>query len=85
MTNKDNGLVTAPISEIAIFFSIAMVIAVIPQVKNNNDSYRLLNGKYPFSSHLKPKLVKIARFATDTDIKPILAPDFKLVKETLVQ
>ena len=28
-----------------------MVIAVIPQVKNNNDSYKLLRGKYPSLTH----------------------------------
>ena len=85
ITNNDKGLVTAPINDIEIFLSIITVIAVIPQVKNNNDSYKLLNGKYPFSSHLEPKLVKIAKLAIHTDIKPTLAPDFRLVKETLVQ
>lgn len=85
ITNSDKGLVTAPIKDIAIFLSITTVIAVIPQVKKSNDSYRLLNGKYPFSNHLEPKLVKIAKLATHTDIKPTLAPDFRVVKETLVQ
>ena len=84
-TNRDNGLVTAPISEIAILLSTAIVIAVTPQMKNIRDSYKLLRGKYPFSNHLEPRLIKIARFAVHTDIKPNLAPDFKLVKDMLVQ
>jgi hypothetical protein len=84
-TNIDSGVVTAPINEIATLFSITIVIAVIPQIKNIKDSYKLLNGKYPFSSHRDPKLVKIVKFAIQTEIKPIFDPNFKLVKEILVQ
>ena len=58
-TKSDRGLVTAPINDIATLFSITIVIAVIPQIKNIKDSYRLLKGKYPFSNHLEPRFANI--------------------------
>ena len=70
------GLVTAPINDIATLLSITIVIAVIPQIKNINDSYRLLKGKYPFSNHLEPRFVNIAKFAIHTEKKPILCSYF---------
>ena len=84
-TNSDKGLVTAPIRDIATLLSITIVIAVIPHMKNRSDSYKLLKGKYPFSNHRVPKLVKIAKFAIHIDINPTFAPSFKLVKDILLQ
>ena len=55
--NIESGVVTAPISNKDVAVSTNKVTKVIPQVKNNKDSYKLLNGKYPFSIHLQPKII----------------------------
>jgi hypothetical protein len=36
-----------PITGVLVLYSRAKVVNVIPQAKNNKDSYKLLKGKYP--------------------------------------
>ena len=45
MINKEIGLLIEPISEVFVFDYKITVVKVIPQAKNNNDSYKLLKGK----------------------------------------
>ena len=45
MMNIASGVVTAPTNSKDVDVSTNKVRSVIPQVKNNNDSYKLLNGK----------------------------------------
>ena len=45
ITNKESGLTTAPTKFRDVVDSKIKVITVIPQVKNSNDSYKLLSGK----------------------------------------
>tara|TARA_B100000945_G_C20106771_1_gene468417 strand:+ start:314 stop:484 length:171 start_codon:yes stop_codon:yes gene_type:complete len=39
------GLLMEPTIDVLLFDSRSMVVKVIPQAKNNSDSYRLLKGK----------------------------------------
>jgi hypothetical protein len=48
--NIANGLIIAPNKVKEVTDSSIKAIKVIPQVKNNKDSYKLLNGKYPLSN-----------------------------------
>jgi hypothetical protein len=66
MINIDNGVTIAPTKFKEVNVSNSKVINVVPQVKNNNDSYRLLNGKYPFSTHLQLSITVINKFEIRT-------------------
>jgi hypothetical protein len=58
---------------------------VSPHVKNNKDSYKLLNGKYPFSSHLQDKRVNIKKLAHNVNRYPTLSVFPKLENAILTQ
>jgi hypothetical protein len=42
---RDIGLLMEPIIEVLVLNSKIIVVKVIPQARNNKDSYKLLNGK----------------------------------------
>ena len=62
-TKRDKGVLIAPTKGKVVLYSITPLINVIPHTKNNNDSYKLLKGKYPFSNHLDPSIIVINKFA----------------------
>ena len=56
--NNAIGALSDPRIETLTRVSINVVKDVIPHARNNNDSYRLLNGKYPDVIHLEPSKIK---------------------------
>jgi hypothetical protein len=56
----------APIIFVLLFPSTTNKMNKRHQSKNSKDSYKLLNGKYPARSHLKPKMVNKSKFEDNT-------------------
>jgi len=63
VTKSAIGVLIDPTKLTWDLFSIIKVINVIPHARKSNDSYKLLNGKYPKFNHLRAKRINKDKFA----------------------
>jgi len=56
LTSKATGIKIAPINLLLVLDSIYRYIVNNMHVKKSNDSYKLLNGKYPATIHLEQRI-----------------------------
>jgi len=63
LINKATGIKIAPINLLLVLNSTYKYILNKVQVKNSNDSYKLLNGKYPATIHLEQRIKNNKIFA----------------------
>jgi hypothetical protein len=84
-TKSEIGLLTEPINPMRALFSIKILVDVNPQARNIKDSYKLLNGKYPFTNHRKLSKLKSNTLVTTIPPNLTFVKIFTLGKIKLAQ